>query len=86
RTWRKIYRGTSLWWLSLGRNKKSITLDLTRPEGQQIARRLAAKVDILLENFKPGTLERWGMSYDALRELNPRLIMVRVSGWGQTGP
>lgn len=86
RTWRKIYRGTSLWWLSLGRNKKSITLDLTRPEGQQIARRLAARVDILLENFKPGTLERWGMSYDALRELNPRLIMVRVSGWGQTGP
>ncbi|MER3426670.1 MAG: carnitine dehydratase [Pyrinomonas sp.] len=86
RRWRKIYRGTSLWWLSLGRNKKSITLDLTRPEGQQVARRLAAKVDLLLENFKPGTLERWGMSYEELRELNPRLIMVRVSGWGQTGP
>lgn len=86
RVWRKMHNGTSLWWLSMGRNKKSVTLDLTRPEGQEIARRLAAKVDILVENFKPGTLENWGMSYENLRALNEGLIMVRVSGYGQTGP
>ncbi len=86
RVWRKLHKGTSLWWLSMGRNKKSITLDMTRPEGQEIARKLAAKVDILLENFKPGTMEKWGMSYENLRESNKGLIMVRVSGWGQTGP
>ena len=86
RAWRKLHKGTSLWWLSMGRNKKSITLDLNCPEGQEIARRLASKVDILIENFKPGVMERWGMGYDDLRALNPGLIMVRVSGWGQTGP
>ena len=86
RTWRKMHNGTSLWWASMSRNKRSITLDLNLPQGQSIARRLAAKVDILLENFKPGTLERWGMSYETLREANSGLIMVRVSGWGQTGP
>lgn len=86
RVWRKMHNGTSLWWLSMGRNKKSVTLDLTRPEGQEIARRLAAKVDILVENFKPGTLENWGMGYPELRALNEGLIMVRVSGYGQTGP
>lgn len=86
RVWRKIYKGTSLWWLSMGRNKKSITLDLTQPKGQEIAKLLASKVDILVENFKPGTLEKWGMGYDELKKINPGLIMVRVSGWGQTGP
>ncbi len=86
RVWRKMHHGTSLWWLSMGRNKKSVTLDLTRPEGQEIARQLAAKVDILVENFKPGTLEKWGMGYENLRALNKGLIMVRVSGYGQTGP
>ncbi len=86
RGWRKLYKGTSLWWLSMGRNKKSITLDMTRPEGQQIARRLAKSVDILVENFKPGTMEKWGLGFEDLRKINPRLIMVRVSGWGQTGP
>ncbi len=86
RGWRKLHHGTSLWWYSMGRNKKSVTLDLTRPEGQAIARRLVANVDILVENFKPGTLERWGMGFDDLRFLNPGLIMVRVSGYGQTGP
>ncbi|HZH34257.1 MAG TPA: CoA transferase, partial [Pyrinomonadaceae bacterium] len=86
RQWRKIYKGTSLWWLSLARNKKSITLDLNHPKGQEIARKLAAKVDILVENFKPGTMERWGMGYEDLRKINPGIIMVRVSGWGQTGP
>ncbi len=86
RVWRKIYKGTSLWWLSMGRNKKSVTLDMTHPKGQEIAKRLASKVDILIENFKPGTMEKWGMGYEELRKLNPGLIMVRVSGWGQTGP
>lgn len=86
RQWRKIYKGTSLWWLSLARNKKSVTLDLTQPKGQEIARKLAAEVDILVENFKPGTLEKWGMSFEELREINPKLILVRVSGFGQTGP
>lgn len=86
RVWRKLYKGTSLWWLSMGRNKKSITLNMTHPKGQEIARKLAAKVDILLENFKPGTMEKWGMGYEDLKKINPRIIMVRVSGWGQTGP
>ncbi|MBP7475538.1 MAG: CoA transferase [Pyrinomonadaceae bacterium] len=86
RVWRKIHNGTSLWWASMSRNKRSITLDMTRTEGQAIARRLAEKVDILLENFKPGTMEKWGMGFEELRATNPGLIMVRVSGWGQTGP
>jgi crotonobetainyl-CoA:carnitine CoA-transferase CaiB-like acyl-CoA transferase len=86
RVWRKMHNGTSLWWLSMGRNKKSVTLDLTNPKGQEIARKLAAKVDILVENFKPGTLENWGMGYEDLRAVNEGLIMVRVSGYGQTGP
>jgi crotonobetainyl-CoA:carnitine CoA-transferase CaiB-like acyl-CoA transferase len=81
RVWRKMHKGTSM-----GRNKKSITLDMTRPEGQEIARKLAAKVDILVENFKPGTMEKWGMSYEDLKALNEKIIMVRVSGYGQTGP
>jgi crotonobetainyl-CoA:carnitine CoA-transferase CaiB-like acyl-CoA transferase len=86
RVWRKLHNGTSLWWLSMGRNKKSITLDMTNPKGQEIARKLAVKVDILLENFKPGTMEKWGMGFEELRKDNRGLIMVRVSGWGQTGP
>ncbi len=86
RIWRKLYKGTSLWWLSMGRNKKSITLDMTSPKGQEIAKKLAAKVDILIENFKPGTMEKWGMSFEELKKINRGLIMVRVSGWGQTGP
>jgi crotonobetainyl-CoA:carnitine CoA-transferase CaiB-like acyl-CoA transferase len=86
RHWRKLHNGTSLWWLSMGRNKKSITLDLNHPKGQELARRLAGKVDIVIENFKPGVMERWGMGYESLKALNPGVIMVRVSGWGQTGP
>jgi crotonobetainyl-CoA:carnitine CoA-transferase CaiB-like acyl-CoA transferase len=86
RVWRKMHKGTSLWWLSMGRNKKSITLDMTNAKGQEIARKLAAKVDILVENFKPGTMEKWGMSYENLKDLNKKIIMVRVSGYGQTGP
>lgn len=83
---RKMYKGTSLWWYSLGSNKKCITLDLNHPKGQQIAKRLAAQVDVIIENFRPGTMEKWGMSYEALSALNPGLIMVRISGWGQSGP
>jgi succinyl-CoA--D-citramalate CoA-transferase len=87
RQWgRHRYNGQTLWWPVLARNKKSITLDLRTPAGQSIIRQLVPKVDILLENFRPGTLEQWGLSYEELRELNPGLIMVRVSGYGQTGP
>ena len=86
RTWRAMYKGTALWWYILGRNKKCITVNLREPEGQEIARRLVEKVDVVLENFKPGTMEKWGLGYEELRKINPRIIMTRVSGWGQTGP
>lgn len=86
RVWRRLHNGTSLWWLSMARNKKSVTLDLGHPKGREIARRLAEKVDILVENFKPGTMEKWGMGFGELRTANPGLVMVRVSGYGQTGP
>lgn len=87
RQWgRHRYKGRTLWWPILARNKKSITLDLRTAEGQAIARRLAAECDILVENFRPGTLEGWGLGYETLREINAGLIMVRVSGFGQTGP
>jgi crotonobetainyl-CoA:carnitine CoA-transferase CaiB-like acyl-CoA transferase len=86
RAWRGLHDGTSLWWATMARNKKSITLNLREPKGQQIARSLAANVDVVLENFKPGTLEKWGLGHDVLEADNPGLIMVRVSGWGQTGP
>ncbi len=88
RAWRYVppETGTSLWWYSQARNKKSITLDLRRPEGQGLLRRLAAVSDAMIENFRPGTLERWGLSYPHLREVNPRLVMVSISGYGQTGP
>lgn len=78
--------GHSLWWSVVARNKKSVTLDLRQEEGQQIVRELVAQADVLLENFRPGTLERWNLGYDVLSEINPRLVMVRVSGYGQDGP
>ena len=78
--------GKSLWFPLVGRNKKSISLNLRAQKGQDIARRLIAEADILVENFRPGTMERWGLGYEALSALNPRLIMVRVTGYGQTGP
>lgn len=78
--------GRSLWWPIVARNKKSITLNLRTPEGQEILKKLVAEADVLLENFRPGTMERWGLGYDVLSEINPKLIMVRVSGYGQTGP
>jgi formyl-CoA transferase len=78
--------GQPLWWTVLGRNKKSVTLDLRKLEGQAIARQLIAKSDVLIENFRPGTLEKWGMDYATLAKDNPGLVMIRVSGYGQTGP
>jgi formyl-CoA transferase len=87
REWgREKAHGMSLWWPVVARNKKSVTLNLRVPEGQELARQLISKADFLLENFRPGTLERWNLSYEKLREINPRLIMIRVSGFGQTGP
>ncbi len=78
--------GVSLWWLVEGRNKKSITCNLRTPEGQELIKRLAAQSDIVTENFRPGTLERWNLDYEALKEINPKIIMVRISAFGQTGP
>ncbi len=83
RTWGQ---GLPVWWPVIGRNKKSITLNLREPEGQTLLRQLVADADVLIENFRPGTMEQWGLGYDALAAINPRLIMVRVSGFGQTGP
>jgi crotonobetainyl-CoA:carnitine CoA-transferase CaiB-like acyl-CoA transferase len=86
RSWRTLHKGTSLWWYSLARNKKCITLDLRQKKGQEIARRLAERVDVIVENFKPGTLEKWGLGFADVKAINPRVIMARISGWGQTGP
>lgn len=86
RKWRLLHEGTSVWWEAQSRNKQSVCVDLRQPEGQDIVRMLAAEADVLIENFRPGTLEKWGMSWEALHALNPRLIMLRVSGYGQTGP
>lgn len=87
REWgRHRHHGRTLWWPILARNKKSLTLDLRTAEGQALVRELVPKVDMLLENFRPGTLEEWGLGWETLRELNPGLIMIRVSGFGQTGP
>ncbi len=80
------YRGRSLWWPVLARNKKSVTANLREERGQDLVRKLCADADVLIENFKPGTLERWGLGPDDLHKINPRLIIVRVSGFGQTGP
>ncbi|MEV6968258.1 CoA transferase [Hamadaea sp. NPDC051192] len=87
RQWgREKPHGQSLWWPVVARNKKSVTCNLRTPAGQDIVRKLVARSDVLLENFRPGTLERWGLGYDVLSEINPRLILVRVTGYGQTGP
>ena len=87
RQWgRKLPQGQSLWWSVVGRNKRSVTLNLREGVGQDLARKLIGTADVLVENFRPGTMERWGLGYDTLQELNPGLIMVRVSGFGQDGP
>jgi len=86
RNWRMMKDGTSVWWQVQSRNKRSLALDLRSEEGQAIARKLIAEADVLVENFRPGTLESWGMGWDVLSELNPGLVMLRISGYGQTGP
>jgi formyl-CoA transferase len=86
RNWRLMLDGTSVWWQVQSRNKKSVALDLRQAEGQAICRQLIATADVLVENFRPGTLEGWGMGYETLARDNPGLIMLRVSGFGQSGP
>jgi len=86
RKWRKLYQDKSLWWLLQARNKKSVTVDLKNPRGQEIVRKLAEEADIVVENFRPGSMEKWGLGYEELSKVNPGLIMVRLSGYGQTGP
>jgi len=86
RKWRLLRDGTSVWWEVQSRNKRSVCLDLRTPEGQDAVRALAAEADVLIENFKPGTLEGWGLGWERLHAANPRLIMLRISGYGQTGP
>ncbi|WP_309143611.1 CaiB/BaiF CoA-transferase family protein [Bradyrhizobium sp. CCGB01] len=86
RTWRKLHQGTSLWWYLQSRNKKSIAIDLKSPDGRDVALRLAAQADVVIENFKPGSLEKLGLGWDVLSKLNPDLTLVRISGYGQTGP
>ncbi len=86
RQWRKLYAGKSLWWLLQARNKQSVTVNLKSSDGQEIVRRLAQEADVVVENFRPGTMEKWGLGYEALASANPGLVMVRLSGYGQTGP
>lgn len=86
RKWRKLYEGTSLWWYVQSRNKQSLTLNLKSDEGKEILKRLIADADVVIENFRPGVLEKLGLGWDVLSDINPRLVMVRLSGFGQTGP
>ena len=86
RNWRVLKDGTSLWWRAMARNKKCVTLDLRKPGGRALARALALRSDVLIENFRPGTMEKWGLGPDDLRDGNPGLVYTRVSGYGQTGP
>ncbi|CAB3679107.1 formyl-CoA transferase [Achromobacter marplatensis] len=86
RNWRLIHEGTSVWWQVQSRNKKSVSLDLRQPEAQDLIRALVKDIDVVVENFKPGTMEGWGLGWEDLRAINPRLVMLRVSGYGQTGP
>jgi len=86
RQWRLLKDGTSVWWQVQSRNKRSLSLDLKQKEAQEIVRTLVKEADVLIENFRPGTLEEWGLSPEKLLELNPRLIILRISGYGQTGP
>jgi formyl-CoA transferase len=86
RKWRKLHEGNSLWWYAQARNKKSVAVNLRDPDGQAIVRNLAKGADIVVENFRPGTMEKWGLGYEALSKENPGLVMVRISGFGQSGP
>ena len=86
RQWRLLHNGTSVWWQVQSRNKKSVMLDLREPSDRDIVRRLADEADVLIENFKPGMMEKWGLGYDELSRTNPGLVMLRISGYGQSGP
>lgn len=86
RNWRVMHSESSIWWYVQARNKKSITVNMREEEGQEIIKKLVEKVDVVLENFKPGTLEKWGLGLEELQKINPSIIMTRVSGYGQTGP
>ena len=86
RGWRLLRNGSSVWWEVQSRNKRSVALDLRSPDGQAALRALAAEADVLIENFKPGTMEDWGLGWEVLHALNPKLVMLRISGYGQTGP
>lgn len=86
RSWRTPDGTTSVWWHVQARNKKSVAIDLRQAEGQDLVRKLASEADVVIENFRPGTLEQWGLDYETLSKLNPKLIMLRISGYGQTGP
>src|SRR3954471_22723592 len=86
RKWRLLKNGTSVWWQVQSRNKRSVVLDLRNAEAQEIVRKLAAEADVLVENFRPGALEGWNLGPEQLQQANPRLIVLRVSGYGQTGP
>ena len=86
RKWRKLYEGTSLWWYLQARNKKSVTVNLKHPDGVEVVRRLVAEADIVVENFRPGVLDKLGLGWEALSAINPGLVMVRLSGFGQSGP
>src|SRR4051812_2663149 len=86
RKWRLLKDGTSVWWQVQSRNKRSIALDLKDPDAQSLVRQMAEHADVLIENFRPGAMEAWGLGPDGLLELNPRLIVLRISGYGQTGP
>ncbi len=86
RRWRLLKDGTSVWWQVQSRNKRSVALDLRQPDAQDIVRQLASQADVLIENFRPGAMEEWGLGPEVLQTLNPRLIMLRISGYGQTGP
>lgn len=86
RSWHAMHGDTAIWWYVQSRNKKSVTIDLRVPEGQEMIRELSKEVDVVLENFRPGTLEKWGIGYEDLKKINPSIIMARISGFGQTGP
>jgi len=86
RQWRLLHEGTSVWWQVQSRNKQSVALDLKDGAARDIVRQLIAQADVLVENFKPGVMEDWGLGYEALSAVNPGLIMLRISGYGQTGP
>jgi formyl-CoA transferase len=86
RKWRLLHEGTSVWWAVQSRNKESVALDLRTVEGQEVIRALVKDADVLIENFRPGTMEAWNLGWDVLHDVNPKLVMLRVSGYGQTGP